>query len=56
MVMNGVVLVRIARDTYTLSDFDFSPNKASTFNQLYSNYALHSILIASEGDKPFIDS
>ena len=56
VVMNGVALVEVTRDTYTLSDFDFSPNTAPTFDQLYSDYALHSVLIASGGDKPFIDS
>ena len=54
--MNSIALVRVTRDTYTFSDFDFSPNTASTFNQLYTDYALHSILIASGGNKPFIDS
>ena len=53
--MNSVVFVEVTRDTYTLNDFDFSPNTAPTFNQLYSNYILHSVLIASRDDKLFID-
>jgi hypothetical protein len=39
----------------TLNDFNFAPNIASTYDQLFLNLNTQKVLIASRGDRPLID-
>jgi hypothetical protein len=39
----------------TLNDFDFAPNIAPTYDQLFSHLNTQRVLIASRGDRPLID-
>jgi hypothetical protein len=40
----------------TLNDFDFAPNIASTYDQLFPYLNTQKVLIASRGDRPLINS
>jgi hypothetical protein len=39
----------------TLNDFDFAPNIAPTYDQLFLHLNTQKVLIASRGDRPLID-
>jgi hypothetical protein len=39
----------------TLNDFNFAPNIAPTYDQLFSHLNIQKVLIASKGDRPLID-
>jgi hypothetical protein len=52
--VNNILLVRSEEFSLSLKDFDFAPNMAPTFDQVYSHLITHTVLIASGGDKPLI--
>jgi hypothetical protein len=41
--------------SFTLNDFDFAPNIAPTYDQLFPHLNTQKVLIASRGDRPLID-
>jgi hypothetical protein len=53
--VNNISLVRLKEFSLFLKDFDFAPNVAPIFDQVYSHLITHIVLIASERDKPLID-
>jgi hypothetical protein len=53
--VNNISLVGLKEFSLFLKDFDFAPNVAPTFDQIYLHLITHTVLIASGGDKLLID-
>jgi hypothetical protein len=53
--INNVLLVRLEEFSLSLKDFNFAPNVAPTFDQVYPHLITHTMLIVSGRDKPLID-
>jgi hypothetical protein len=53
--VNNISLVGLEEFSLSLKDFDFAPNVAPTFDQVYPHLITHTVLIASGEDKPLID-
>jgi hypothetical protein len=53
--VNNISLVGLEKFSLFLKDFDFAPNVAPTFDQVYPHLITHTVFIASGGDKPLID-
>jgi hypothetical protein len=49
------VFVRLENYSLTLNNFDFAPNIAPTYDQLFPHLNTQKVLIASRGDRPLID-
>jgi hypothetical protein len=53
--INNISLVGLEEFSLFLKDFDFVPNVAPTFDQVYFHLITHTVLIALGRDKPLID-
>jgi hypothetical protein len=47
--------MRLENYSLTLNDFNFAPNIAPTYDQLFPHLNTQKVLIASRGNKPLID-
>jgi hypothetical protein len=47
--------VRLENYSLTLNDFNFTPNIASTYDQLFLHLNTQKVFIASRGNRPLID-